>query len=335
MLAPAPAKHLQASEAAVVLRAVDEGAEQQTQLLENRSQATPVTDNPSKHSLLPLQASSDDGLTRVGSILGTPLYMSPEQCRSEPLDARSDIYSLGVIAYQMLAGQTPFAGDPHSVMQQHIEAPPPPLKERRRDVPKKLAKLVMSALAKDSCDRPAGAAGFASALRANAEGIGMLVRRSFALYSEHFMQFFRMSLLLNLPMIVLAIIQVISELLKRAAIISPFAADITQGAVAVTTYVADFLVTSAITGVTIRLVTQLNLAPAPSDRPWHSLRCVEEATEGPRCNRTYRRHHHNPRRLPVSSSRSDPVHQLLAVCTGGDDGEPARACSPETLYGSG
>jgi len=70
-----------------------------------------------------------DGLTRVGSILGTPVYMSPEQCRSEPLDARSDIYSLGVIAYQMLAGEPPFTGAPFDLMKMHIDATPPPLKE--------------------------------------------------------------------------------------------------------------------------------------------------------------------------------------------------------------
>src|SRR6266404_2537238 len=50
------------------------------------------------------------GLTRVGAILGTPLYMSPEQCRGENLDARSDIYSVGIIAYQMLSGAPPFIG---------------------------------------------------------------------------------------------------------------------------------------------------------------------------------------------------------------------------------
>ncbi|PYT03043.1 MAG: hypothetical protein DMF60_19565 [Acidobacteria bacterium] len=155
-----------------------------------------------------------DGLTRVGSILGTPVYMSPEQCRSEPLDSRSDIYSLGVIAYQMVAGEPPFTGPPFELMKLHIEAPPPPLRGKRRKIPKKMAALVMSALAKNPADRPATAAGFASALRATSEGTGVLLRRAFALYIEHFPKFFRVTFLMYLPLIALHIALLISTGLK-------------------------------------------------------------------------------------------------------------------------
>lgn len=83
-----------------------------------------LTDNSSKVS-----ATAD--LTRVGAVLGTPLYMSPEQCRGERLTARSDVYSLAIIAYQMLGGKTPFEGDWTSVMQAHKELPPPPLTAKK------------------------------------------------------------------------------------------------------------------------------------------------------------------------------------------------------------
>ncbi len=79
--------------------------------------------------------------------MGTPVYMSPEQCAAKNLDARSDIYSLGVITYQMLAGEPPFAGNTGSVMREHLELPPPHLRERSKKIPKRVAQIVMAALA--------------------------------------------------------------------------------------------------------------------------------------------------------------------------------------------
>ena len=87
-------------------------------------------------------------LTRVGAIMGTPVYMSPEQCAGKGSDARSDIYSLGVIAYQMLVGEPPFRGDTAAVMREHLETNPVPVGERTK-VPKRVAQVVMSTLAKN------------------------------------------------------------------------------------------------------------------------------------------------------------------------------------------
>jgi serine/threonine-protein kinase len=91
-------------------------------------------------------------LTRAGMIFGTPKYMSPEQARCQSLDARSDIYSLGVMMYQMLIGRVPFDADDHvSILLMHCTDPPPPFDAVRQDVtvPEELAEVVFKALQKD------------------------------------------------------------------------------------------------------------------------------------------------------------------------------------------
>jgi serine/threonine-protein kinase len=80
--------------------------------------------------------------------------MSPEQIEGRELDSRSDIYSLGVTAYHMLAGQPPFTGDtPLAVAVQHLNSTPPPLTSRRPDVPPRLAQVVERMMAKKPADR--------------------------------------------------------------------------------------------------------------------------------------------------------------------------------------
>ena len=143
---------------------------------------------------------ASDVLTRLGSLTGTPMYMSPEQCRGDQVDGRSDIYSLGVIAYRMLSGQAPFVGDVTTLIRGHLTESPPPLHTRVRHVPRAVCDLVMSALAKEPAERPPRAGGFASALRAAAEGSGTLLRQAIALYSERFPVLLRLSALAYIPM---------------------------------------------------------------------------------------------------------------------------------------
>ncbi|MGD9587629.1 MAG: serine/threonine-protein kinase [Pyrinomonadaceae bacterium] len=151
-------------------------------------------------------------LTRVGSVLGTPLYMSPEQCRGDKLDGRSDIYSIGVIAYQMLSGNTPFRGEFTDVMEAHRIAEPPPLAAKK--VRKKLRLAVLSALRKEPDERPQTAEAFATILRSRSEGIFGLLRRAGMIYTEHIGKFLMLSAFFHLPMIVLTALLLTISILR-------------------------------------------------------------------------------------------------------------------------
>ncbi len=110
------------------------------------------------------------GLTASGTVVGTPHYMSPEQGQGQPMDARSDVYSLSVILYEMLAGKVPFDADtPVGVIMQHIMKPPPPIESANLAVQSALAQVAMLGMAKKPEERfrSAGALGAAVAAAMN------------------------------------------------------------------------------------------------------------------------------------------------------------------------
>jgi eukaryotic-like serine/threonine-protein kinase len=108
--------------------------------------------------------------TQTGMVVGTPTYMSPEQCYAQELDGSSDQYSLGIVAYQMLTGHVPFSGAAFEIMKGHTTDPVPPMRAVRPDIPESVEAAVLRMLAKKPADRFATFGDALAALGAHAIG---------------------------------------------------------------------------------------------------------------------------------------------------------------------
>ena len=95
-----------------------------------------------------------EGVTQSGTVVGTSNYIAPEQATGQPVDVRTDVYSLGAVLFELLTGDVPFEGDSFvAVAMQHLHQPAPSVLDRRGDVPSRLALAVDRALEKDPADR--------------------------------------------------------------------------------------------------------------------------------------------------------------------------------------
>jgi serine/threonine protein kinase len=103
-------------------------------------------------------------LTAPGEMLGTPSYMSPEQVQGHAVDRRSDVYALGVLAYEMLSGRVPFSGEPLAVLHAQLYSTPPPIRRLNPRLPEELERVLSKALSKRPGQRYATAGQFADAL---------------------------------------------------------------------------------------------------------------------------------------------------------------------------
>jgi serine/threonine protein kinase len=122
----------------------------------------------------------------LGERAGTPAYMAPESAQGQPADERSDVYAVGVLLYELLAGHVPFvAEDASEVLSLQILEPPPRLGALRPDLPPLVEQVVMRALSKRPVDRPRSAAAFAAELRGAHEMHHDSRRTPFSLPSHH------------------------------------------------------------------------------------------------------------------------------------------------------
>ncbi|MDU0345504.1 Stk1 family PASTA domain-containing Ser/Thr kinase [Microbacterium sp. KSW2-29] len=128
---------------------------------------------------------SSSTVAETTAIVGTAAYFSPEQAKGESVDARADLYSTGVVLYELLTGRPPFRGEtPVAVAYQHVSEAPLPPSEIVESIPRALDAIVLRALAKDPFQRPQDAAGFREALDETADGKAPTKRQMSALSNE-------------------------------------------------------------------------------------------------------------------------------------------------------
>lgn len=128
---------------------------------------------------------SSSTVAETTAIVGTAAYFSPEQAKGESVDARADLYSTGVVLYELLTGRPPFRGEtPVAVAYQHVSEAPVPPSEVVETIPRALDAIVLRALAKDPFQRPQDAAGFREALDETADGKAPTKRQMSALSNE-------------------------------------------------------------------------------------------------------------------------------------------------------
>jgi tRNA A-37 threonylcarbamoyl transferase component Bud32 len=104
--------------------------------------------------LAKLVREQDAPMTQTGAVFGTPMYMSPEQCRGKSVTTATDAYSFGVLAYQVLVGEPPFSGDALELALHHLNDPPQRPSARRADLTAHVDRLLLALLAKDPAERP-------------------------------------------------------------------------------------------------------------------------------------------------------------------------------------
>jgi serine/threonine protein kinase len=156
-------------------------------------------------TIAPTMAGSSGSSTTTG-IAGTPAYMSPEQSLGEPATARSDVYSIGVMAYRMITGRLPFEGSLEEVLTAKREQEPPPLLSIRPDVHADAANLVSLAMSRDPSRRPASAGVFGNMIAAQLEPAGAFFTRACVLFISRLSMFLKVGALASAPFLAMCIL---------------------------------------------------------------------------------------------------------------------------------